>query len=201
MGDRLSHSFYARPAPEVAPDLLGKCFVRRLGERCLSGRIVEVEAYTGNTDPASHAYRGKTPRNAVMFGPAGHLYVYLSYGMHSCMNVVTDDPGRAGAVLIRALEPREGLDIMEARRGGKPLVDFCNGPGKLCAALGITREQNGTDLTGDEIWIEDEKGPTKGIGVSARVGISTGVELPLRFFLLGNRFVSRGRPAMPPASP
>ncbi len=113
---KLSHSFYARHAVEVASDLLGKLLVRSLPEGVLKGRIVETEAYTGTSDPGSHAYRGPTPRNQVMFGPAGYVYVYLSYGMHHCMNVVTDDPGVAGAVLLRALEPVAGLDIMEPER-------------------------------------------------------------------------------------
>lgn len=196
---RLPPSFYQRPSIDVAQDLLGKVLVRDTPAGRLSGRIVEVEAYTGQTDPGSHAFRGATPRNVVMFGPAGHLYVYVSYGMHYCLNIVTDSPGVAGAVLVRALEPLTGIQAMEKHRGGRPLVELCNGPGKLCQALGITRDQNGDDLQDSAIWLDDDGIRPEQIETSTRIGLSSGGDLPLRFFLPGNRFVSRGKPSRPAA--
>ncbi len=192
---KLSREFYDRPAETVARDLLGTVLVRSTPDGRVSGRIVEVEAYTGAVDPGSHAFRGPTPRSAVMFGPPGHVYVYVSYGMHFCMNVVTDPPGVAGAVLLRALEPVTGVDIMQKNRGERRPVDLCNGPGKLCQALGITRAENGEDLEGNRMWIEDENFARDAIGVSTRVGLSRGKDLPLRFFLMGNPYVSRGKPS------
>jgi len=156
MPGKLPRRFYARPAVDVARDLLGTTLVRKSAQELLRGRIVEVEAYTGATDPGSHAYRGSTPRTAVMFGAPGHLYVYFTYGMHYCINVVTDVAGVAGAVLLRALEPLQGIEEMRRRRGNRGITELCNGPGKLCQAFDITREQNGLDLLGSEVWIEDE---------------------------------------------
>lgn len=193
--NRLPRSFYARPATEVAPDLLGKVIARRLGDEVLRGRIVETEAYLGQSDPGSHAYRGVTPRTAVMFGPPGFLYVYFTYGAHFCMNVVTDSDGVAGAVLIRALQPLEGIPTMERNRGGRPLIELCNGPGKLCQALAIGRNDNGTDLKGGNIWLEDGPAVEGEVRTSARVGLSAAKDLPLRFFIADNPFVSRGKPS------
>jgi DNA-3-methyladenine glycosylase len=133
-----------------------------------------------------------------MFGPPGHVYVYLSHGIHHCMNVVTDPPGVAGAVLLRALEPLEGIPIMETNRGGRPLLDLCSGPGKLCRALGITLQQNGEDLEGSEMWIEDDGFAPDRIAVSTRIGLSAGAELPLRFYLPDNPYISRAKPSVPP---
>lgn len=193
---KLSRGFYARPAETVARDLIGKVLVRDLGSSQHRGRIVETEAYTGRSDPGSHAFRGLTPRTAVMFGPPGHLYVYVSYGMHFCVNVVTDTDGVAGAVLLRALEPLLGIDEMQVRRGRKPLHELCNGPGKLCQAFGITRDgHNGADLESSDIWIEDDGWLFETIEVSARVGLSAGREAPLRFYVPNNIFVSRGKPS------
>jgi DNA-3-methyladenine glycosylase len=192
---KLPRSFYERAAEQVSKDLLGKVLARSVEGTTLRGRIVEVEAYSGQSDPGSHAFRGPTPRNRVMFGPAGYTYVYISYGMHACMNVVTDPDNVAGAVLIRALEPLDGIPIMEERRRGRPPGELSNGPGKLCQALGITRAQNGTDLEGEEIWIEDDGFRAEPIATSTRVGLSNGRELPLRFFLPGNTFVSPGKPS------
>lgn len=194
---RLPITFYQRGSVDVARDLLGRVLVRSDAEGTLRGRIVEVEAYTGQTDPGSHAFRGPTPRNRVMFGPAGYLYVYISYGMHYCMNVVTDREDIAGAVLLRALEPLDGIPVMEARRGGRSLVELCNGPGKLCQAFGIGREQNGASLEASAIWIEDDGYVVGEVQTTSRVGLSNGRELPLRFFLAGNRFVSSGKPSTP----
>ncbi len=191
----LPRSFYARPAVIVAPQLLGKVLARETSDGLVRGRIVEVEAYTGESDPGSHAYRGPTPRNRVMFGPPGHVYVYISYGTHFCMNVVTDTTGVAGAVLLRALEPLSGIEIMEANRGHRRQVDLCNGPGKLCQAFGITLAENGEDLEGDRMWIEDDGFMAETVTTSTRIGLSSGRELPLRFFLPGNAHVSRGKPS------
>jgi DNA-3-methyladenine glycosylase len=193
MPGKLSRRVYARPAVEVARDLLGTTLVRKSAQELLRGRIVEVEAYTGETDPGSHAYRGPTPRTAVMFGAPGHLYVYFTYGMHYCVNVVTDVAGVAGAVLLRALEPLQGIEEMRRRRGNRGIMELCNGPGKLCQAFDITREQNGLDLQGGEVWIEDEGYEAVEIGTSTRIGLSQGRELPLRFFLVGNSYLSQGR--------
>lgn len=190
----LPRSFYARPVGEVARDLLGCVLVRRLDGDELRGEIVEVEAYGGADDAGSHAFRGRTRRNEVMFGPPGHLYVYRIYHFHTCMNVVCEGAGIAGAVLIRALIPLSGLDVMERNRGGRPVRELCNGPAKLCQALEISMEQNGTDLQGPDLWIEPGSKPDE-ISASTRVGLTRGADLPWRYFLPGNSFVSPGRPA------
>lgn len=199
----LPRSFYERPTVEVARDLLGKLLVRS-GPVERVARIVEVEAYLGVKDQASHARRGPTPRAAIMFGPPGHLYVYLIYGMHHCMNVVTERDGVAGAVLLRAAEPvgppaafdDPGPEAPASRRA-RPL----SGPGKLCAGLGITRADNGLDLTGSSLIIAADPRPAKEAGVlrprrSARIGVDyAGVWAGrlLRFYLAGNPYVS-GKP-------
>jgi DNA-3-methyladenine glycosylase len=194
----LPRSFYAREAPEVAPDLLGHVLVRVLpdGTRA-AARIVEVEAY-GPNDPASHAFRGMTPRNAVMFGPPGHLYVYFTYGMHHCMNTVAGRVGEGAAVLLRAAEPLEGADGMAARRGRERPLDLCSGPGRLAQALGVARGEDGLDLVaGDAMWVET--GPRQEpIATGIRVGVRETTR-PWRFWLDGNVFVSRGRPGPPTA--
>lgn len=182
---RLSRSFYQRSPLEVAPDLLHKVFVH--GDR--AGRIVEVEAYLGTDDPASHAFRGPTPRTEVMFGPPGHLYVYFSYGMHWCANAVVDEPGTAGAVLIRALAPLRGLDAMTAARpAARRRVDLANGPAKACQALGIEGHHDGLDLTqgqGPTIVDDGTAAPTD-IDTGPRVGISRAADWPFRFSVPGD---------------
>jgi DNA-3-methyladenine glycosylase len=183
----------------VARELVGKVLVKDSTEGVSSGRIVETEAYTGENDPASHAFRGLTQRNEVMFGPAGYLYVYLSYGVHYCCNVVTESDGVAGAVLLRALQPLAGIELMQARRGPRPLCELCNGPGKLCRALGIGISDYGADLQASTIWLEDDGFQPEALQESGRIGISTAADLPLRFFLPDNPFVSPGRPASSPA--
>jgi DNA-3-methyladenine glycosylase len=176
---RLPRSFYARGTVKVARDLLGK--VIRHGPS--SARIVETEAYLGTDDAAAHSARGPTPRTRVIFGPPGHAYVYLIYGMHYCLNIVAEQEGVAGCVLIRAVEP-----VSAASEIALP----SNGPGKLTRALGITLDHYGADLTRGPITLHD---PTDRksfkIGISPRIGISQAADLPLRFFIRGNRFVSR----------
>jgi DNA-3-methyladenine glycosylase len=195
---RLPRSFYARPATEVAPDLLGHVLVRRLpdGTR-LAARLVEVEAYEPD-DPGSHAFRGMTARNEVMFGRPGHLYVYFTYGMHFCMNAVTRRTGEGSAVLLRAGEPLEGLDEMRARRGRERDAELCSGPGRFTQALAIARPENGVDLVGgDVVWVE--RGARDGhsdVGVGIRVGVHDTTR-SWRFWLEGNPYVSRGRPGPP----
>ena len=192
---RLPRSFFARPSPEVGPDLLGRILVRRLGDgRLLSARIVETEAYQED-DPASHSYRGRTNRTEVMFGPPGHLYVYFTYGMHHCMNVVTGSDGEGSAVLLRAAEPLEGVQEMVRRRGTDDPRALCSGPGRLCQALGIAREENELDVVrGHDLWLlEGTPVPPSGIDVGSRVGIRSGTERPWRFSVRGDRFVSRVR--------
>jgi DNA-3-methyladenine glycosylase len=181
----------------VAPDLLGRLLVRRLPEGLVVARIVECEAYQED-DPASHSYRGLTNRTAVMFGPPGRLYVYFSYGMHFCMNVVTGDHGEGSAVLLRAAEPVEGLEAMAARRGLASPRLLCSGPGRLTQAFGVTRANDGLDLTtGVDLFLAPGKPiDEQDMGVSPRVGISVAREQPWRFFELRTPFVSRrGRPS------
>src|SRR5215813_10929255 len=149
MPSKLPRSFYSRPALEVASDLLGKVLVRRLGRKNLSGKIVETEAYVGPHDLACHASKGHTPRTAVMFGEAGHAYVYMIYGFHFCLNVVTERVGYPAAVLIRAVEPLENADVMQRLRGDlKKDTDIGSGPGKLCKAMSIDKTLNGENLLG-----------------------------------------------------
>ena len=157
----------------------------------VSARIVETEAYLGLSDEAAHAWRGRTPRTEVIFGPPGHAYVYLIYGIHDCLNVVAEPEGSAGCVLIRAAEPLTGLASMRQRRLVDGLEKLTNGPGKLTRALGIRLRHNGADLTRGVLTVrEPEHEKPFEIGVSPRIGITRNVDLPLRFFIAGNRFVS-----------
>ncbi|HLX61557.1 MAG TPA: DNA-3-methyladenine glycosylase [Planctomycetota bacterium] len=191
----LTERFYLRETAEVARRLLGACLVHETPEGLTAGRIVETEAYLYKGDPACHASRGRTERNAVMFGPPGHAYVYFVYGMHHCFNVVTMPEGIGEAVLIRALEPLDGIALMEKRRGTRELRNLCSGPGKLVQALGLSREQNGFPLTTGPLTISSHKsfgGAGKfEVEVTKRIGINVGADLPLRFAVKGNRFVSR----------
>jgi len=191
----LPRSFYSRPATAVAPDLLGKILCRRKGEVLTSGRIVEVEAYLGADDPASHAYRGPTPRNRSMFGPAGHAYVYFTYGNHYCLNVVTDREGIASAVLIRALEPVEGIEIMRRRRGRAAGTDLMSGPGKLTRALSIDRKNDGSDLTRGPLWICDDRRSEVRWVRTPRIGIRRAADRLYRFHVLDSLYLSR-RPSV-----
>lgn len=180
-GRRLPRSFYRRDPLDLAPNLLNKVLVH--GDR--AGRIVEVEAYRGEADPASHAYRGPSPRNQVMFGPPGHLYVYFTYGMHWCANVVATEPGVAGAVLLRAIAPLWGIEAMRAARpAARREVDLGNGPAKLCQALGIGAGFDGADLVSADRGVavlDDGTAPPVRPMTGPRVGISVATELPWRF--------------------
>jgi DNA-3-methyladenine glycosylase len=192
---RLTRRFFEAYTPKVARALLGTVLVRVLDGERLSGIIVETEAYRGARDPASHAYRGRTRRNDVMFGEGGHAYVYFSYGSHWCLNLTTEPAGKAGAVLVRAVEPMEGLKKMLGRRGRDLDEHLTDGPGKLTQALGIDSALNGEDLvTSDRLFVE-EREKVKGIGSSSRIGIRQGVEFRWRFFVKGNRYVSKAKPS------
>jgi DNA-3-methyladenine glycosylase len=194
-GPRLPRRFLARPSTVVAPSLLGCVLVRILtdGTR-LAVRLVETEAYEQG-DPASHSYHGRTARTEVMFGPAGYLYVYFTYGIHFCANVVTGGRGEGSAVLLRAGEPLEGLDAMAERRGTADPRLLCSGPARLCQALAIDGAAGGEDLVaGERIWLE-RGAAVKGISVGPRVGIRQAAEKPWRFWETGDPFVSRARRA------
>ncbi len=177
----LSRDWFARDAATVAPDLLNKILRVDVGGDVTSGRIIETEAYLPD-DPASHTFNGLTARNRVMFGPAGHLYVYLSYGIHRCANVVTGAEGSGQAVLLRAVRPEQGLDSMRMRRR-RPDAELANGPGKLCQALGIELHHDGVDLLGDSIVsiLDDGTAPPDAPLTGPRIGISKAVDAPLRF--------------------
>jgi DNA-3-methyladenine glycosylase len=192
----LPRSFYARDPAVVARELIGKRLVRLAPEGICGGRIVETEAYLSSRDPACHANRGMTPRNAAMFGPPGHAYVYMIHAKW-CFNCVTEEIGLGSAVLIRALEPLDGLPLMHERRGRENVLDLTRGPARLCQALAIDRSHNTHDLTtGSELWIEDEEslnGTPLKILRSPRIGISSAQHRLLRFCLAESRFVSGRR--------
>ncbi|MDI6765959.1 MAG: DNA-3-methyladenine glycosylase [Bacteroidota bacterium] len=224
----LPRPFYLRSTLTVAKDLLGKYLVRKINKNLLVGKIVEVEAYLGENDPASHAYRGRTKRNDVMFWRGGHLYVYFTYGMHFCANIVTEEEGKGRAVLLRAVEPIKGIEIMKRnreikRRNGRRLdssrllesacggwndvskrvvVNLTNGPAKLCEAFGLKREQNGTDLLGDSIFLtfggavpksqtRADQPTAEKIVSTTRIGINNGKEKRWRFYIKDSPFVSK----------
>jgi DNA-3-methyladenine glycosylase len=183
---QLGRDFFSRSVHEVAPELVGATLL----VDGVGGTIVEVEAYDGD-DPASHGFRGETQRNRSMFGPPGHAYVYRSYGIHWCLNLVCDESGRAEAVLVRALEPTDGLEAMRARRGGRPDDRLlCAGPGRLCQALGITSAHDGLPL--DRAPFELRSAPP-GVEVvrGPRIGLTRAVEEPWRYALAGSRYLSR----------
>lgn len=184
-------TFLEKPASQAAPLLLGCIMERTVNGHTLRGRIVETEAYD-QTDVASHSYRGKTPRTEVMFGKAGHLYVYFTYGMHYCCNVVAGPEGHGAAVLIRALEPLSGESAMVQLRGGRSGHDLANGPAKLCQAFAIGRELNGHDLKREPLkLIVPEKRPAIEVVQTTRIGISRGQDVPWRFYIRGNPYVSK----------
>jgi DNA-3-methyladenine glycosylase len=192
----LPQMFYAQETVTVAKQLLGCYLVHLEGEETTLGRIVETEAYLVN-DPASHSFIGKTPRNSVLFGPVGHAYVYFIYGMHYCVNAVTGQGGSGEAVLIRALEPLQGIAVMQQRRRTQKLHLLCNGPARLTEALAITRAFNGLPLFEGplQIWSADSLASAPVIDEddivqTTRIGIGKAKELPLRFYLKGNRCIS-----------
>jgi DNA-3-methyladenine glycosylase len=194
-----SRAFFARPAEAVARDLLGRTIVSTTPAGVVVVRIVEVEAYAGEDDPASHAWRGPTPRTQVMFGPPGHAYVYFSYGMHWCLNLVCEKEGRASAVLLRAGEILEGSALARERRGARPLgVRLASGPANLASALGVDAAANGTDLLASGAGLRVGRGrpvADQEVRCGPRVGVSRGVETPWRFHIAGNPCVSAPRRA------
>jgi len=185
MARLLDQRFFARSVHAVAPDLIGATLLCR----GVGGIIVELEAYD-QTDPAAHSYRGRTPRNAVMFGPPGYAYVYRSYGIHWCLNFVCEPPGNAGAVLIRALQPTDGIATMRRRRRLRDERLLCSGPGRLCQALGITGDDNGLAL---KLPVFDLRAPSSvpEIAIGPRIGISVAVDEPWRYGLAGSPFLSK----------
>ncbi len=195
--DRLEPGFFLRPTEELARSLIGCCLVNEGAGKRVVGRIVETEAYLGRDDPASHSHRGVTKRNRSMFGTQGTAYVYLIYGMHLCLNVVSGPEGVGEAVLIRALEPIEGLELMGERRGRTEVHELCSGPAKLTVAMGVTREHDGVDLSAGDlelrsptsfgVWDEDRPRLHEG----PRIGITKAADLPLRYWLEGSSWVSR----------
>jgi DNA-3-methyladenine glycosylase len=198
LADHLERAFYERPTVDVARDLLGRMLVSVTPEGRTTGRIVETEAYLGADDPASHAARLRTGRVEAMWGEPGIAYVYRSYGIHAMLNVVTEPLGETGAVLIRALEPVFGVDLMRARRGIEDERLLCSGPGKLCQALAISLDLHGTDLvSSDRLWISPGETP-RDVSTSGRIGISRGQAHPWRFWVTSNPHVSAHRRALSP---
>lgn len=203
MQDILSHkkltkNFYQRELLKVANDLLGKVFVKYDFDKIFAGKIVEVEAYHGDFDKAAHSYGGMTKRTEIMFEEGGYLYVYFTYGAHHCCNIVTGKKGQGTAVLIRALEPVDGINLMIKNRFGrklkneKEIFNLTSGPGKVCQAFAIDRSHSGIDLTGEKIFIlENFRIPNKKIGKSKRIGITRSTKLPWRFFIKDNPYLSR----------
>jgi DNA-3-methyladenine glycosylase len=187
-GIRLGRDFFARSVHEVAPDLIGVT----LRVDGVGGPVVEAEAYD-QEDPASHGFRGRTARNASMFGPPGHAYVYRSYGIHWCLNLVCETEGTAAAVLLRALEPAYGLERMQDRRGTTNPRLLCAGPGRLCEALGITGEHDGLALDEPPFELRRPTEPLE-VAVAPRIGITQAAELPWRYVLAGSRYLSRALP-------
>jgi len=201
-GHVLSRDFYERPTLEVAKDLIGKVLVHETRAGIAAGTIVEAEAYIGESDPACHAAPGPTTRNAPLYGPPGIAYVYLNYGIHYLVNAVTESEGWPAAVLIRALEPVDGLPLMRRRRAKSAdadVNDLCRGPGNLTKALGIDLRQNLRDLTDSPLRIEDRGAPPRPIAWSRRIGINVGVEQEWRVVAADSAAVSGPRRAISPA--
>ncbi len=185
----LSRDFFGRAPHAVAPELLGKLLVRDDGR---VARLVEVEAYAQD-DPAAHTFRGRTPRNQSMFGPPGHLYVYFSYGVHWCANLVCGQDGVGAGVLLRAAEPLDGLELMQAARGGQ--ANLCNGPGRLAQAFGIDKALDGSDVVGrGVVTVLDDGWRPEAIQACPRVGLTKNPDAPLRFVVTGSRWLSRPPP-------
>jgi DNA-3-methyladenine glycosylase len=192
---KLGRPFYDRPTLDVARDLIGKVLVHNRRGRCTSGVIVEVEAYIGESDPACHAAPGPTRRNEPLYDAPGHAYVYLNYGVHYLLNVVTEAPGHPAAVLIRALEPLDGIVTMRRRRGPgvRRAQDLCRGPGNLTRAMAITLAENRVDLTGDRLFVEDQRLAYGPVVWSRRIGITVGTERAWRASVPGHPAVSSRR--------
>lgn len=193
--EKLPRGFYERPTLQVARELLGKYVVFDHPRGRLSAKIVEVEAYIGENDPACHAVRGITKRNAVMFGPGGHSYVYFVYGMYHCLNFVTESESRPAAVLLRAAEPNEGFEIMQLNSPGKNIHDILRGPGRFCRSFGLTTRHSGLDLTKDTLYLESREDRIIKIARTTRVGINVGTDKLWRFFDKDSLAVSDFRPA------
>ncbi len=191
----LTSDFYNRPTEVVARELLGKLFVRHIGDSVLSGIIVETEAYLPEGDEASHAWRGRTRRNAAMFEQGGILYVYMIYGIHYCLNFVTEERDLGCAVLLRAVEPVHGIAEMRARRGVQPVEQLCNGPGKVAAAFGLTTDHSFTSACGSGTYVQPGREVAgRDILATPRIGITKSAGLPLRFSIKNSAFVSKPRP-------
>lgn len=189
----LPRAFYDRPTLTVARDLIGKTLLRRTAEGVAGGMIVETEAYTAANDPAAHGYRGQTPRNRSMFGGPGFAYVYRSYGIHYCLNVVTEGQDVAAAVLIRAIRPEIGIELMRRRRGERiGDRDLARGPGRLCQALALSIDDDGSDLLGSAMWLIETPGLEEmpRIAATARIGITQAADWPWRFVVVGDPYVS-----------
>jgi DNA-3-methyladenine glycosylase len=192
---KLGPDFFNRPTLTVAQDLLGAILARKINSRLLTGMIVETEAYIGEDDPASHAYEGMTPRNRLMYGPPGLVYIYFIYGNHYCLNFVTEPEGFPAAVLIRALQPLAGLEQMfENRSGVKFEIQLCNGPGKLCQALQIDEKLNGISLVSSRVFLLAGNSSVP-IGNSGRIGISQGQDRKWRYYIKNNTYVSNSKGA------
>jgi DNA-3-methyladenine glycosylase len=191
---KLPRSFYEQSTVEVARQLLGKHLVRKHRDGTTIGRIVETEAYVGPEDKACHASRGRTPRTEVMFGPAGHAYVYFVYGFHYMLNIVTEERDLPAAVLIRAVEPLKGITLMRQRRGMETLPRLASGPGKLCEAFAIDRTLNGSDLCGSVLYVRDDGDSTPSFVARPRIGVDYAGKWkhkPWRFLIKGSEFVSK----------
>lgn len=189
----LPRAFYDRPTLDVARDLIGKTLLRRTAEGVAGGMIVETEAYISAIDPSAHGFRGRTPRNRSMFGEPGRAYVYRSYGVHFCLNVVTEGEGVAAAVLIRAIRPQVGVALMRARRGERVAErDLARGPGRLCQALALTLADDGADLLGSALWIAEPPASDGALPIVAtpRVGITQAADWLWRFVVAGDAYVS-----------
>lgn len=190
---KLRRRFFAQPTLQVARKLLGKYLVLKQNGTLLSGKIVETEAYVGKDDPASHAFGRITPRNQIMYGPPGYAYIYFIYGNYFCLNFVTGKEGFPAAVLIRAIEPIDGIEKMSKNRGSVTRENLTNGPGKLCQALGIDKGFNGWDITSNSLFVEDRNDKVDQIENSKRIGINQGTDKKWRFYIAKNSYVSKIR--------
>jgi DNA-3-methyladenine glycosylase len=186
----LGRDFYLRPTLTVARDLIGKYLVFETGSGLLSARLVEVEAYIGESDPACHAAVGKTQRNEVMYGQGGFSYIYFIYGMYHCLNVVTEREGFPAAVLVRGAMPVDGIDVMKSRYANPDANKLTNGPGKICKAFDLTKAHNGLDLVGENLYFEDRGYKPSKIERTSRIGIKKGTEKKWRFFEPASDYVS-----------